>query len=811
MGRPSIACMWLALGAGIVAAGPPSLVLGSATQVRFESGGILTRVEAEVHTLALPADTIAVPAEAGAWLAYAARPGAAFVAGRNGLEPQLIGSASFELTAWRPEPTSKELRLALPAAPGSTLSVACERDLPFELVGHGPLVKQPDGTWTAPLPVDGMAWLRWSGEPALGRRDYLESSRLEVAVELDRISFRAQIRGHTRQRSLALPLGPGVVLDDSLASGASDPEGVHVATVEPGWFDLALIGRIEPRGDLVRLAPFEVKGLPRATGVQVVVLPRSARKLVSVEDRTEDWSASELSGGVRRFLLRPGDGVRPYLEFKLRGKADVEPTPAGIDRITVRSGPSSRAMDRVESQVTYRIGRKGPLRLAVPEGVELSRFQLDGARFAMAEFRESADGTRFATGEVLLPGVLAMTVVHPPLPGELAGGVFELAVPHPARESTEIEWSGRLPDGYLCLGAGRQDPAFVWSPPYPLRWMIGLLDGLVTVGREAGIPVTFALAGLLALYAYLFLPPPSRQSAYTAAVLLASAATLVGLVHAARAPPRGARSPAEGESADPGGLFSFPAMGDALRRMSPLALPGAGSGAHGAVEDPAARARDGSSPAPGHGPPGLPGTEVPGFGADPRSGATARRSPEPEAGVPAQPDQWELTLVAAPASGAQGEAPAQPRIRVRVVPGKGPLALALLLALAVLGVVGFQVRSPDPRLELAVVGLAAGMLPLDMLAPEPLFPATVSLLAALLGAAGYRGGRQLLLFWERVRHEIERRRVSAARTRGRDPEDDGDEPAPRGGLRKNELSYEQVFRDEDGIEFIPEAGAGAPP
>ena len=49
----------------------------------------------------------------------------------------------------------------------------------------------------------------------------------------------------------------------------------------------------------------------------------------------------------------------------------------------------------------------------------------------------------------------------------------------------------------------------------------------------------------------------------------------------------------------------------------------------------------------------------------------------------------------------------------------------------------------------------------------------LAVLMGLLAAGAYRGGREVALFWERVRLEIERRRVQGARARGPDGEDDG--------------------------------------
>ena len=135
-------------------------------------------------------------------------------------------------------------------------------------------------------------------------------------------------------------------------------------------------------------------------------------------------------------------------------------------------------------------------------------------------------------------------------------------------------------------------------------------------------------------------------------------------------------------------------------------------------------------------------------------------------------------------------------------------AVGLLLGVIVLvgAVLSRQSGGATPILVMTAGALL--LIPLDLAFPRSAAPGASLVLASLLGLVLHRAVADGMAVWERVRQELEQRRLKALSRTGGSGGGMGNGRDTAGGafsgssLQKNEASYEDVFPDDDGITFI---------
>jgi hypothetical protein len=165
------------------------------------------------------------------------------------------------------------------------------------------------------------------------------------------------------------------------------------------------------------------------------------------------------------------------------------------------------------------------------------------------------------------------------------------------------------------------------------------------------------------------------------------------------------------------------------------------------------------------------------------------------------PDDWDFARIP------DGDGPLSFDLRVSYASSFLPLVAALVLGVLSLLVLGYlRLRGGTPAL-VALVALATAMLPLDLYFPREASLATGCLLAGLLAVTLYRVILDGIELWEKTRRELEKRRLKALSksgsvTRSAGGRDTGGGLYSGPNLQKNECTYEDVFRDDEGITFI---------
>lgn len=808
------------------------VVLTSHLAMQRERGGILSRVSLETFTDQAPGRPFPVLSGAGALSSWSSTPPGAFelvepvasAPGSPAFVQKVASAAQLDVVFWTPL-EEEEMVLRLPPTPNGTWTLAgLPGDAP-PLTGNG--AATPDGTtaYRGRIPAEGVLWLSWKGGTRTAVRGVLEASELEVFLEAGKIRFQCTVRGFHPARALSLRWGGGLSwkpAEDEPPGRLAVPGGVDFTVREGPWFEEVFEGEALLDEGLLELQLPRIEGLGPPLRGRVTVTPTVSRRYRRIGGNKASplWFEEPLGDGARRWILRPGEAPRP-LRFRVSG--DVPPGDAGpaLARVTAETLPAVVPQKvanpfLLRTNVQYRISRPGALHITLPPGVKLQsgRFGTQPVELDLKKKPEPGEGIplSFLAEE---EGTLHLNVLH----GQIGrDGSVDLQLPAPGVAPEVFRWTGRLPENLALLhhdggGLVHQDRV-----PYPLRWMESLFEGVRVVLTEAGVSVAFGLAGLLALYAFLFLQPPNQRTAYLASVVLAAGALAFNLLTAASIAPGGRNS----SNAELEARYNNPAwdrMRDAGRQLgslfqlhpeaptgpagaphspqAPGATFGSGEAYWGSPPPPTPAARSGQvAPARSPGVPGLT-FQI--------GGSSTGEALEPEEPPPLD---WSFARVPAPtteAGGAPGDMSYS--LRLRVVPASQPFLAAVALGLLALGALAaLRVRGgPAPLAGVVLVSLA--ILPLDLYFPRQASPAWGCLLAGLLAITVYRVALDGIELWERARRELEQRRLralsrSGSMTRSAGGRDTGGGLYSGPNLQKNECTYEDVFRDDEGITFI---------
>lgn len=822
------------------------VVLETRVAMALRAGGVETRVE--LHSFAEEVPSVAFPVVSGAgalrhWSAgtlgafemvapTASAPGA--VAFRQ----RVRGEASLALELWLPlGEGEKEVVLRLPPSPNATWSLS---GLPKDaaLVGAG--ATGGAGRFTGRVPDDGLLWLSWTGQARGEEVGYLESSELDVTLEAGTVRFRSRLRGYSPSRGLDITWGRGMVLDPPAKDQPQPPgvrtpraDGVGLRGLPHEWFDQVFEGTLAVESGNLEVVLPEVRGLgPPGAGIVTVYSKVPRRLRLGSSDRADDpWREERLPKARRRFRLVPGSTPQ-RLRFRVSGDVPAENEGVQVSRIGAVTVPveDPESPFLLETSVDYRVDRAGSLVLEVPAGMALVGARLDqsdllkgspsapGGRSTSAPAQPSPLEMRFEK-----PATLSLTFRHLARRGLPFWGPIEFSLPVPKVPAASLTWRGRLPGELVFLGGDGLSPVRHDRAPYPLRWTRDLFTGIAVVLREAGVAVAFGLAGLMALYSYLFLLPPNRGTVYALSALLAATALLYNLVTAASLAP-GGRNSGRVET-EPGAEAApfFARVREGARRFTselfrseppPEAAPGMG-GVWG-----------GGAPAGAGGPPEVmwpmgqgaplrrgPMVDVPGVGMGAGARPPAVGAPtgavftgsgqlvEEAAAPPPPQDDWSVHRL-------QGLGRSLDLgIRLQVVQSAGPMVLAALLgALSLLAVAAARL-TPGKAAPAALALLAILAVPVDLLFPREGIMASNLLLVGLLAVVAHRALTEGLELWERARIELEQRRLRAlARGGSATGRDTGGGAYSGATLQKNECSYEDVYRDDEGITFLMGGG-----
>jgi hypothetical protein len=807
----------------------PLVVLSSHADLHLVPGGLRTKVYLETFTDSAPGRAFPVLSGAGALVSWKSSPTGAFdlvepissAPGSPAFVQKLPNAAHLELEFWLPlDATQRELVLRLPPTPNGKWSLkggGVKAPLPG---GNGQATAGPlSGSFLGVIPPEGLLWLSLAGNQQSAPPGVLEASELEVFLAAEEIRFRALIRGFSQQKSLK------VFWDESMTwkpDDATDPRkqaflgGVEFQTGPDPWFEEVFEGKVSLGKGELRLQLPSIGGLAPPYRGRVTVTPEVPRRfrLKEVQRTQKSWHQRPLPKGVQQWILRRGARLSP-LVFGLSGEVPPQHKGLVISRIHAVTSPAPLESNFLfQTEVDYRVTHPGTLNLSFPPGIRLVRASYSDHPVKLnQDFRLSLPTSRpLETAlPVKEPGTFRIRYLHGQAKGLPLRGELSLQLPKPDVTPGSLRWNGRLPS-YLAivshLGGGLLRQGRL---AYPIRWMKALFEGAQVVLEEAGVSVAFGLAGLLALYAFLFLHPPNQRTAYALAIVLASLALMYNLFHAASLAPGGKNS----QYPDLEAQYSNPVLGrmrDAGRRLSSLfqATP------ESSPDYP-------SSPYPS-GSPGRPQSEgglssysslfsppnQKGSISDPRSTIPGQNSwkssqaaleappPEPEE---APPDDWNFSRV-----------PAQDglfdlSLGVRYVHSILPLVVAAVLGLLLLGGLAL-LRSRGGKLPLLGVGaMAIFLIPLDLYFPHQATRGTSCLLAGILAVTLYRVLLDGIELWEKARRELEQRRLRAlsrpgSMTRGSGDRDTGGGLYSGPNLQKNECTYDDVYRDDEGITFI---------
>lgn len=746
---------------------------------------------------------------------------------------------------------SESVFLRLPACPDGTWALtgreAVSGDPEAKVERTGPKAHR------GRIPSHGGLRLAW-GEARFTRgASELELAELTVTLGNDGVRFEARLRGYSARTSHRVELGPALRVEPAKSSGSGSrvegqvltlkPDGAELGGLPGGWFDLGLEGRIEmPGAEPVRIPVPRIRDLPAPRLARVRVVPEAPRRYQIGTDAGAAgrvWTERSLARLAREWTLaEPTPGA--WLGLQLMDVPVPVPDVPVVERIQVLTIPSEIPRYPLVSRVVYRVASGGHLELRIPSATQIgNRVVIDGVE------RPATVRTGPAGQNPTLPlkleraRTVSLEVLHgEPDPAQGGDpGILPLSVPWPEQGRVDLlDWAGRTGSAHAVLGVDQDAHSAGARLAYPLRWIRTLADGMRAVARDAGVPLLLAAAALVAAYSYLFLFPPTRQAGFTVSAMLAALALAQILIDAARSvPPTGDRP---GLGSDPrlggpgdGGSPLFQRMRETVRQVAHMyrgtgeGEPGGGGGL-GTSPGLDPRGGHGTSPgitggghpsASGHGSSGGPaGAEGAGWdrGApmvrDPRGMVPGRAGEsilgseaaageavggvEPAAAEPPE-DDWRV----------QRARPKRGRIDLRVASrGTVRLGAFLLLLLGVASVIACRmVPGPAGLIGVGAVAFAAIFFDLRFPLEGPI--ATAGLLLSALVLAGERGGRRAAESWERVRREIEVRRVREARGAGSADSED-EESYGRGPLRENEVTYEEVFREDDGITFLVEDG-----
>lgn len=779
--------------------------------MRRVGDGVLTTLEVETFstTPSGASDPFEVASGGGLVVALESKRGdfrsAALASGVPGavtVAQHAPGHGTLIVRLWRPLPAGeKDLFLRLPPCPNGTWSYQAGDPAPSRVLGNGVEAGPAEaGTFRGDTPPDGRLHLSWGEGAGEGVKDLVAETLVEIRLDETGARFRGMVRGYTRRSHQALGLPEALAYEPPEHPPREGAARVQVAggaleLIVPGarsdrgrWFRVAFEGQVDLQEGRARVGPAWLPACetaPRRAAVRVVpVLSRS----YEVRGPTR-WDMTRLPRGVQEWGIREPEGPTE-LELRVKGRVVPAPDRAAVSRLEVHTVPvESTELPTLRSTLSYRVSSPGTLRLRAPAGMPMPQRGVVAGR--SVRLRQQAGEPGIYMADFPQPGTFLLEVDHSLSAALSPEGTMTLEVPAPEGPVELLSWSGRVPEGLAFLGVEGEASSAWRRDPFPIRWMRSLFDGLGSVLTEARTPLVLGLAGMLAAYAYLFMVPPNRQAAYVLSAMLAAVAVASVLWDAARP----ARLPPErGGAVVPHGVEGLPLISRVREAWSQLPglVRGGGSGdpalVHAHDHPPATSSHAAERP-----PPSNDWVRVP---ADPREvaarAAAARGAPRggvnaEEEEVEVVEDDFEILRVET-----------APRLTLRVMERRVLPLIAALAALVVMGVLAAcrLVAGPAPFLGAGVVVLL--LVPFELRFPaDAMFP-TLVLLAMSLGATFERVFRVGSRTWDRVQRELEERRTRALR-QGGFPGAYPEEGMPRGPLKKNEVTYEEVF-DESPAE-----------